>query len=53
MAKKISGTENIVKFQTLFFFCSQRKCWLSRLEFTKCLSEKQTRNTLMKSVLGL
>ena len=28
---------NNLKFQTLF--CSQIKCWLSRLEFTKCSSE--------------
>ena len=25
--------------KTLFSFCSQIKCWLSGLEFTKCLSE--------------
>ena len=29
----------VLKFQTLFSFCFQTKCWLSRLEFTKCLSE--------------
>ena len=38
---------------------SQMKCWLSRLEFTKCLSEEQTGKTLirllfqMQSDLGL
>ena len=32
-------TVNVLKFQTLFSFCSQIKCWLFEpdLEFTKCL----------------
>ena len=33
------GMANVLKFQTLFSFCSQIKCWLLRLEFKKCLSE--------------
>ena len=30
---------NVLKFQTLFSFCSQIKCWLLELEVTKWLSE--------------
>ena len=30
---------NVLKFQTPFSFCSNIKCKLSQLEFTKCLSE--------------
>ena len=30
---------NVLKFQTLFSFCSQIKCRFSVLEFTKALSE--------------
>ena len=32
-------TVNVLKFQTLSSFYFQIKCWLSGLEFTKCLSE--------------
>ena len=34
--------KNLLEFQTPFSFCSERKCWLSGLEFTKCLSEQHT-----------
>ena len=30
---------NVLKFGTLFSFCSQIKCWFSGLEFTKWMSE--------------
>ena len=30
----------VLKFQTLFSFCSQAKCWLSGPEFTKCLNNR-------------
>ena len=36
---------------TKFFFCSQIKCALSRLEFIKCLSEDPTDETLIKLLL--
>ena len=36
---------------TFFLLCSQIKCWLSGLEFTKCLSEKQTGKTLIRLLL--
>ena len=36
---------NVLKFRTLFSFCSQIKCRLSWLEFTKCLSQQQTGKT--------
>ena len=39
---------NVLKFQTLFTFCFQRKSVLSGLECTKCLSEKQTGKTLIR-----
>ena len=29
----------VLKFGTLSVFCSLIKCWLSGLEFTKCISE--------------
>ena len=32
--KKLDYCKSL-KFQTLFFFCSQIKCWLSGLEFKK------------------
>ena len=32
-------TVNVRTFQTLFFFCSQIKCWFSGQELVKCLSE--------------
>ena len=32
-------TINVLKFRTLFPFCHLIKCWLSGLEFTKCMSE--------------
>ena len=35
----ISGTVNVLNFSTLLSFCPQIKCWLSDLEFTKCLSQ--------------
>ena len=34
------------KILNTFIFCYQIKCWLSGLELTKCLSEKQTGKTL-------
>ena len=34
----ITNTVDVLKLQTLFSFCSQIKCGLSMLEFTKCLS---------------
>ena len=40
--KKLFNTVNVLKFQTLFSFCFQLKCGLSRLEFTKYLSEEKT-----------
>ena len=41
---------NVLKFLTLFSFCSQIKCQLSGLEFTKCLtlSDKQTGQILIR-----
>ena len=42
---------NVLKFRTLFSFCSEIKCWLSGLELTKCSSEKQTGNTLIRLLL--
>ena len=36
---KLVYTVNVLKILTLFSFCSQIKFWLSRLDFTKCLSE--------------
>ena len=42
---------NVLKFETLFSFCSHIKYSLSRLEFTKCLSEKQTGKTLIRLLL--
>ena len=36
----------VLKFRTLFTFFSQIKCWLSGLEFYKCVSEQQTGKTL-------
>ena len=32
-------TVNVLKFQAIFTFFSQIKCWLSGLELIKCLSE--------------
>ena len=31
-----------------FLFLVSKKCWLSELELTKCLSEKQTGKTLIR-----
>ena len=42
---------SVRKFQALFSFCSQIKCWLSGLEFTKRLSEQQTGKTLIRLLL--
>ena len=39
---------NIRKFQTLFSFCSQIKCWYSELKFTEYPSEQQTGKTLIR-----
>ena len=44
-------TVYVLKFQTLFSFCSQIKCWFSGLEFTKWLSEYQTGKTLIRLLL--
>ena len=35
-------TVNVLKFRTLFSFCSRIKCWFSGLELAKCLSNNQT-----------
>ena len=32
---KTITTVNVIKFQTLFSFCSQIKCWLSGLELVR------------------
>ena len=42
---------NVLKFRTLFSFCSKIKCWFSVLEFTKCLSESQSGKTLIRLLL--
>ena len=42
---------NVLKFWTLFSFCSQIKCCLSGLEFIKCLAEWQTGKTLIRLLL--
>ena len=34
-------TVNVLKFRTLFSFCSQIKCWYSGLEFTKCCQKNK------------
>ena len=47
----IPYTVNVLKFGTPLSFFSQMKCWLSRLEFTKCMSEKQTGKTLIRLLL--
>ena len=44
-------TVNVLKFQTLFSFVSQIKCWLLSLKFTKCLYEWQTGKTLIRLLL--
>ena len=47
-------TTNYSKYSktlNIFSFCSQIKCWLSGLKFTKGLSEKQTVNTLIRLLL--
>ena len=36
----LTHTVNVLKFQTLFSFCSLIKCCLSGQELTKCLSKK-------------
>ena len=41
-------TLNVIKFQTLFSFCSQIKYWYLGLEFTNCLSKLQTEKTLIR-----
>ena len=33
------STVNVLKFRTLYSFCSQIKSWFAELEFIKCLSE--------------
>ena len=42
---------NVLKFRTLFSFCSEIKHWLSGLELTKCSSGKQTQKTLIRQLL--
>ena len=42
---------NVLKFRTLFSFCSEIKHWLFGLELTKCSSEKQTGKTLIRLLL--
>ena len=44
----------VLKKITLFSFCSQIKCWLSRFKPTKCFSEDQTeksQKTLIRLIL--
>ena len=41
----------VLKFRLLFFFCFHIKCRLSGLEFSNCLSEYQTRKTLIRLLL--
>ena len=48
--KLYKGTVNILKFQTLFSFCSEIKYLFSRLEFTiyrSCQNSKQRRSSLI------
>ena len=45
------NTVNVLKFWTLFSFFSQIKCLLLWLEFSKCLSEKQTRKAMIRLLL--
>ena len=47
----ISSTVNVLKFRTPCSFSSIKKCWLSGLEFTKCMSEWQTGKTLVRLLL--
>ena len=50
-AKKLireSSMVTVIKFQTLLFFCSKFNIFVSGLEFTKFLSEKQTGKTLIR-----
>ena len=42
---------NILKFELFSLSVFQIKCWLSGLEFTKCLSEWQTGKTLIRLLL--
>ena len=42
---------NVLKFQTIFSFCSEIKCWLPGLESTKWLSKWQTGKTLIRLLL--
>ena len=46
-----NDTVNVLKFRTLFSFCSQIKCWFSWLELTNCLSEWQIGKTLIRLLL--
>ena len=47
-----SNTVNVLKFRTLFSFCSKLKwCWFSCLEFTNDLSELQTGKALIRLLL--
>ena len=46
-----STAVNVLKFRTTFSFYSQIKCWISGLEFTKCLSKQQTMKTLIRLLL--
>ena len=43
--------DNCSKISKAFLFCSQIKCWLSGLEYTKYLSELQTGKTLIRLLL--
>ena len=44
-------TVNVLDFRTLYSIFTNIKRWLSGLEFTKCLPEKQTRKTLIRLFL--
>ena len=42
---------NVLKLRTLFSFCSQIKCWLSRLKFRKTNRAVPDQNASLKAVL--
>ena len=44
----LKNSPNDLGFRTVFSFCSfEIKCWYSGLEFTVCMSEEQTRKTMV------
>ena len=44
---------NVLKLRALLSFSFQKKCWLSGLELTKCLSEQQKGKTAGKTSMQL